>query len=133
MAQVRNIKEWIAEMGKFERLVTEHGANTQKNVAIDAITWVVPLTPVDTGAARGNWHVSLNNADGAYDLSKTDKDGAPTINSGVSLIKAAPRFADLIIENNVPYIDKLEDGHSKQAPNGMVGLTFNAIIAKYQR
>ncbi len=33
----------------------------------------------------------------------------------------------IYITNNLPYISKLENGSSKQAPNGMVNLTMNEV------
>lgn len=36
------------------------------------------------------------------------------------------------VENNVPYIDKLEAGASRQAPKGIIGPTLTAIKGKYK-
>ena len=34
---------------------------------------------------------------------------------------------DFVITNDAPYISYLEDGHSKQAPIGMVAVTLNEV------
>lgn len=34
------------------------------------------------------------------------------------------------VENNVPYIGRLEEGYSKQAPNGIIGPTLRDIQRK---
>ena len=39
----------------------------------------------------------------------------------------------IYISNNLPYIRALEYGHSKQAPNGMVGTTIAGIKDKIER
>ena len=36
------------------------------------------------------------------------------------------------VENNVPYIDKLEAGASRQAPRGIIGPTLTTIKGKYK-
>ena len=74
---------------------------------------IIQMTPVDTGRARGNWQCTI---------------GAPFIGEDASgsVMKAnnvIPRRAGSVVylTNNVPYIGRLEyDGHSRQAPNGMV-------------
>ncbi|KAA5656825.1 hypothetical protein J471_5157, partial [Acinetobacter baumannii 1032359] len=35
------------------------------------------------------------------------------------------------IQNNQPYAERLENGWSDQAPQGIYGLTFNFISQKY--
>jgi len=42
-------------------------------------------------------------------------------------LESAKGDETIYITNNLPYICKLEYGSSKQAPNGMVGLTMNNI------
>ena len=37
------------------------------------------------------------------------------------------------IENRVPYIERLEGGYSKQAPNGFVNQAINATVSKTKR
>lgn len=66
-------------------------------IAMDAYAGVVQRTPVDTGRARGAWTI--------------EQDGP----------------ADWTIANNVEYIQALENGHSQQAPTGMVAVTLAGI------
>lgn len=109
---------------------------------------VVKKTPVDTGRARGNWNVSVGSPD--YSVSDT-KTKTPKIQSPEQMPKA-PGDAAIYIANNLPYIKTLEfggypspvekgtwvkkgksgpghyeirseGGFSKQAPQGMVGIT----------
>ena len=69
------------------------------------------LTPVDTGRARSNWHLDV---------------GAPTVQlvePGGDLPTDVSRYTvnqTIFISNNVPYIRRLNEGHSKQAPAGFV-------------
>ncbi|PDT24461.1 HK97 gp10 family phage protein [Rhizobium hidalgonense] len=91
--------------------------------AMHALSSVVMKSPVDTGRFRGNWNVAVNAVD--YSVSEvTDKSGGSTIAKGVATIEAAAPEQAIFISNNVPYAVALENGHSKQAPAGVVALTF---------
>lgn len=122
----------------------------RKNYAFALYSSIVKKTPVDTGRARANWNVSV----GSPDLSTTEdtrktpklKDKMPDPNGDESIF----------ISNNLPYITKLEyggypnppkkgsgktvNGYSKQAPEGMVGVTlanneaiFNAALRSVKK
>lgn len=82
-------------------------------------------TPVDKGRARGNWQIGIGAVPAGL-LAVEDKSGAAAIarESAKVLAEAlrANPFQILWITNNVPYIDRLEDGWSKQAPDGWIRL-----------
>jgi hypothetical protein len=82
-------------------------------------------TPVKTGRARAGWYKAVVGLGGKW----TDKG---TSQAQIALGKSEGSFKDrttnkykryIAIDNNVPYIDKLEHGWSLQAPSGMVKLT----------
>lgn len=91
---------------------------------------IVKRTPVDTGRARSNWNVSKNIVDDTVRERTTQS---------VTLQDVPPAKGDepYYIANNLPYIKMLEyggysknsttgktvNGYSRQAPNGMVGVT----------
>jgi hypothetical protein len=84
------------------------------------------------GRFRANWDYGLDSAPGAqYDV--TDKTPATSMNRVEGGLKGAKMAGHVhYIANNLPYAQRLEDGHSRQAPNGMVGLTvqrFDAIVS----
>lgn len=89
-------------------------------LAVDAT--VVLATPVDTGRARANWQVELNGpAQGT--TTKVSPSGAESIAAAKSKIaqyKGTAPNAAIHITNNLPYIGKLNDGYSAQAPAGYV-------------
>lgn len=103
---------------------------------------IVKRTPVDTGRARANWNVSK----GQVDPSTTENTQASVT---LSKVPVAEESEDYYISNNLSYIKTLEyggypnppkrgsydkkkkrwvkksaNGFSKQAPNGMVGVTM---------
>ena len=119
---------------------------------IDLFSRIVKRTPVDTGRTRGNWQFQLGSpAKGIKDL--LDKSGA-TVNANFrsDILGWNPEITGYI-SNNVPWINKLEDGgypnppkngtrkkdgsyeirsaggYSKQAPKGMVKIS----VAEFSR
>ena len=86
-----------------------------RKLAFEAYNGVTLKTPVDTGRARGNWNIGA----GSPDLSTTEQTSSPR----PSLAKGDGEKV-IYITNNLPYIERLEDGWSKQSPSGMVGLTM---------
>lgn len=98
-----------------------------RKLAIDALGRLVARTPVDTGRARANWQVGISRpADGVIDA--VDPRGGATVKSGVEAIAQLPPFPLVFITNNLPYIEALENGHSRQSPpGGMVRLTVEEL------
>lgn len=76
------------------------------------------------GRFRGNWQVSFG-APSQGETGVVDKSGAQTLATGSAVLAQFNAANDYVIYfvNNVPYAVRLEFGHSKQAPNGMVRVT----------
>lgn len=104
--------------------------NTVKQVAISVDQTVVMATPVDTGRARSNWIARLGSAArGVREAFVPGKKGSTgAANSQASIDAARGIIAGysvrtnpaIFISNNLPYIEKLNDGHSTQAPAAFV-------------
>lgn len=92
---------------------------------------LVQRTPVDTGRARANWILGVGNID-LTTSNRTDKGGGSTV-SRVAAEVASARGRVFYITNALPYIQRLEDGWSKQAPAGMVSVTLAALPAAIER
>ncbi len=94
-----------------------------RKVVLDIGARLIARSPVDTGRFRSNWFYNLDAASGAADA----ETGASEVR-GIETIplKASGHFHT--ITNNLPYAWKLETGHSKQAPSGMVGLTHMEFL-----
>jgi len=104
-----------------------------KTVAAEVFRRIVMRNPVDTGRSRGNWQIEFNssaigiipderknewNAVLLRGLSRLDK---------IKLQDITKNLNSIHITNNVNYISYLEDGRSKQAPNGFVALSLHEI------
>lgn len=108
----------------------ERNANeVKKRVALVVDRNLVLSTPVDTGRARSNWIVSLGGPAReeieAYvpgtDLGQGESGNArAAIDQGQGVIMQAVPEQPIFISNNLPYIQRLNDGYSAQAPAGMI-------------
>lgn len=100
-----------------------------RKVALDMSTSLIQKTPVDTGRARGNWMLGIG-APVEQATANEDKDGGATTGTILSGLADYDYQSGkpIFITNSVPYITALENGHSKQAPNGMVKIT----VAEFQ-
>lgn len=113
------LEEWLDEvMDEADVLV--------RAVNLEALRGVVLMTPVDTGRARGNWQVGPPEP---AELDVLDPTGSLALATGSQEIAKAPRFGLLWISNGLVYIVPLEDGHSGQAPRGMVTVTVERLKA----
>jgi hypothetical protein len=114
---------------------------------------VVDKTPVDTGACRQNWLVTLNAETDDYDSSK--RKGGSVMANGGKIVESAVGDDKIFIQNNAPYVRTLEfggypnppkkggvtktglsktvGGYSRQSPHGMVGLTLAKADQLWER
>lgn len=90
----------------------------QKSLGHRLLTPLVIETPVDTGRARFNWIVSQNNPDNTQKPSPVSKDAAinSAIAAGGRVIASTVPYSLTYIQNNLPYIVKLNEGWSRQQP-----------------
>jgi 23S rRNA G2069 N7-methylase RlmK/C1962 C5-methylase RlmI len=97
--QVTGIQQAVAGIEKEKSQFIARVANVVKDVA-------VRKTPIDKGRARRGWRI--------------ERGPNPSV-AGQAIEETTN------IVNRVPYIVALEDGHSKQAPNGILGPTMREI------
>ncbi len=90
---------------------------------LETLGRLIRKTPVDTSRAQANWNLTVGTPD--FSEHNPPDAGASALRAGRVKVQSA-RFSrgDAIwCANGVPYIEALENGHSSQAPNGMVRLT----------
>jgi hypothetical protein len=92
---------------------------------------LVRATPVDTGWARANWQVSIGRPTSGAVGSRENVAGATAAQSAgtARLLVYDFKQGDVWLGNHVPYIQKLDEGHSKQAPEGWVARAIRAGLA----
>lgn len=108
----------------FETNVKVYGTRIALNIQKE----LVEVTPVDEGTGISNWRVTREApASGTIPAYAPGKHGSTAeANRMASIQQAEAVLANLrgryrvFITNNLPYIAKLNDGSSKQAPAGFV-------------
>lgn len=121
-----NLAQFNRELDAFAKKVPEQATIIQKKVVLEALRRLVMRTPVDTGRARGNWQVTIAEpAEGQLEVN--DKEGDTTISKGLAALTGLPDAQVIWISNNVDYIELLEHGSSKQAPEGMLAITVEEL------
>lgn len=126
-----NLDRFLRDLDRFSRAVPEQATLIQRRISLDALRRLVLKTPVDTGRARGGWQTGI----GVSPTGQTrtlDRGGGSTILKGAQVLKDLPPFQVVYLRNNVVYIGALEEGHSQQAPQGMVAVTLEELRAQFQ-
>lgn len=93
--------------------------------AFSVFNRVVMRTPVDTGAARQNWLVTINSE--TTECEQTKGKGGRVISDGAKVIESAKGDDKIYIQNNLPYIRMLEyGGYGKAKGQGksLIGRKF---------
>jgi hypothetical protein len=131
-----DLKSFGRKMRVTGRAVGDSSDKLVRRVALAVDSTVVLATPVDTGRARSNWQAELNApADGVIDA-YADGKGASTAgaNATAAMQQAAAVIAthksgdSIHLTNNLPYIGRLNDGWSAQAPAGFVEQAVHAGV-----
>ena len=114
-----------SDIGKWNDKVEKAATKIFRGTALSLCGKIIVRTPVDTGRLRGNWQVTLNAAPtGILDSTKVQDAGDA---------KRAKLGDSVYIINNLPYAEVIENGSSKQAPQGMVKVSvaeFKNIVAR---
>lgn len=115
--------QWTLDLSKYAKKTQQKILDIKRSVAFQCYSSIMELTPVDTGRARGNWNISTGNIDNSADENLFMQNG---LKYTIDDIKA-DNDQSIFISNNIEYIESLEYGHSKQAPQGMVRLTCSKM------
>lgn len=124
-----NAREWAIEIdAEFVKAMGDV-REAVIYIATEALDRVKRKSPVDTGHFRNNWLVSVGGPDGSI----MPMPGAFTAEN-IAALAAYPEegWPAIYVTNNLPYANRLEDGHSKQAPAGMVAITIPELEALMQ-
>lgn len=107
------------DVSKFVEKAKKNPEKVMRQVSIKLFSAIIKATPVDTGRARNNWFAS-----GSTPSQETTTYGAlqgtATIQRATTVINTASDWHEFTLTNNLPYIQRLEYGWSKQAPQGFV-------------
>lgn len=102
----------------------------------EAFLSVILKTPVDTGVALNSWFSNLGNNNGGEGERSPSTSGSDSIAAMQATVSKSELGGQALLYNNLPYIERLEDGYSLQAPVGMVKTTladWPQIVARNTR
>jgi hypothetical protein len=94
------------------RMTTEAASIVQRRLALKFLDSVNKGTPVDTGRAKGNWQLGIDQVP-LGETGRNDKSGNATkakATQNLGALRGTKRFHAVYITNNVPYIEVLERG-----------------------
>lgn len=125
-----NSRGWSTPPSLFAGVVEEQIALRVRTISAEILQLILLAAPVETGRFRGNNIVSIGAP--VYTTSDVvDPSGSETLARGLSVMTGLEPYTQVFIQNNLVYAVPLEDGHSKQAPAGIYGVSFNSVAQKY--
>lgn len=117
-------------VAKFERETAAKLDLAARKIVLEVFSRVILRSPVASGRFRGNWQVEIGSVPSGT-LELNDKDGTATVSKAAAASMGVKAGDVVYLANNLPYAMELEEGHSQQAPAGMVNLTaqeFSEIV-----
>ena len=116
------------DLKRFERKTAGKMDQVGRKVALELFKRIIYKTPVDSGRARGNRQVAIGSVpSGTIEID--DKEGGATMSAATAASAGFNAGDTIYLTNNLPYIRRLEEGSSQQAPAGMVALTVQEFAA----
>lgn len=109
--------------------LTDDVAKETREAILAMDTLIVLATPVDTGRAKANWTVSVGRTDEAQVEFTGSKEAAEqyAINQAQAAVRDVTGFGVSYIQNNLPYIVKLNNGSSKQAGSRYIDIIVERV------
>lgn len=121
------LRALAARLNKLADNADTFADNAKARVALAIVKQLVSDTPVDTSRALSNWRVGTGSTPPPIPPYITGSQGSSAAASAAQAIAAAEtaiaanKSADvLVIFNAVPYIRRLNEGSSRQAPAGFI-------------
>lgn len=141
MATSRGFDQFARRMTIVAKDIGEGVGRVVRRAALVADQSAVLLTPVDTGRARANWIATLGAPAQVADR-QPDKTGQTALDQAAGVIArfkagggggrdASGRFtagSSIYLTNNVEYTGFLDQGSSRQAPEGMSAKAAQAAV-----
>lgn len=112
----------MATRAQVRAALVKRIADRTRELTINTAAELRAVTPVDTGHAARNWQVTIGApASGEVEAAND----AATALAGYD----PERDGSTFVTNNAPYIQRLNAGHSKQAPAAFVEQAIARVVA----
>lgn len=121
---------------QFNAKVAARSLAVAQDVSVELGTKFVERTPEDTSRAKANYNAELNTIPQEFDESKRDPGGQAAIERMKTVAAQMKLGSVFVVANSAPYIGRLENGSSTQAPAGMRDITaaeFPQIVERAAR
>ncbi len=114
--------KFVLDLEAFGDLAIDSANIVVRKTSLGLLSGIVMDTPVDTGRARANWQTTIGAPASGQVIAWNGPGGAASaaLTEGAARIEDVSGDVAIFLTNNVPYIEPLEFGHSRQAPGGMV-------------
>ena len=122
----------VDNLHKWAEKVETNVATLAKHIAFSAFEGVTQKSPVDTGRFKASWNIRQGKVDKSVKPEgkhKTSPRGQASSKPANVFNKTSKPYDPWYISNNLDYGPALENGHSNQAPTGMVKLTVIELKA----
>jgi hypothetical protein len=126
-----NIAEFDRRLARKGREIGLKVANRKQELAVEAVEIAVSLSPVakkNGGEFKGAWRISESRSMAAPDT--PDTEGGATIERARRDAESIEPFGVVHVVNAMPYAGRIENGWSGQAPQGVLGQTFQRLRAR---
>lgn len=131
---------WSFPPSAFADQVDEEVGKRVRTIALALLNEVIERSPVGNpdnwksppppgyvgGRFRGSHIVSIGSP--VYMVTTNiDPSGSETQSKGMAALTGLEPYTQVFIQTNLPYAERLEQGHSGQAPNGLYELAFISV------
>lgn len=122
---------WTNKPTNFALDVLKDADDHLKKIVGDTLQQVVVRSPVMDGEFRASHKVTLDSPQNTYEKG-FDISGSTTLAEGLKVASTAKIGGLVYIQTLSPYGNRLENGWSQQAPNGVYALSFQSVVSKYK-
>jgi len=127
MISFQGQRQFNVDLDKFAQKLGILKATVYQRMALEIWNGITKRCPVDTGRARSSFNLAIGAPDPT--VPPPGKYGEPS-QPNVTVIDGNEV---VFITSNLDYIEPLENGHSQQAPGGMVFIAVNESVSNVQR
>lgn len=122
---------WSVPPSAFADLIDKEVSKRIRTIALALLNEVIERSPVDTGRFRGSHIVSIGQPVYAV-TTELDPTGSGSLSRGKAALSGLEPYTAVFIQTNLPYAERLENGHSKKAPDGIYDLAFISVSEAYR-
>ncbi len=114
---------------RFRAKIARQSLLVAQDVSVELSARVIRRTPIDTTRCVANWESAINTVPQEFDDERRDPAGQASLSRAKEAAASMRLGNAFVIANSAPYVFRLENGWSNQAPAGFRDLA----VAEFQR